>query len=122
MIDVDPQPGVAHVLDQAFAVSNLFLKKGQLVVYTRGRIAGSDQDYVAKGDRRTSAALVVLAVFLTSAWSKHTEWVFTNVPGAARAYRWFIWSVAELIRAYRMVTGPSSDTDGRGMHTDSASR
>jgi carboxyl-terminal processing protease len=30
------------------------------VVYTRGRIAGSDQDYTAKGDLRTDAALVVL--------------------------------------------------------------
>jgi carboxyl-terminal processing protease len=34
--------------------------EGKLVVYTRGRIAGSDQDYTAKGDVRTNAALIVL--------------------------------------------------------------
>jgi carboxyl-terminal processing protease len=41
-------------------VASRFIPEGKLVVYTRGRIAGSDQDYTAKGDTRTSAALVVL--------------------------------------------------------------
>ena len=34
ILDIRDNPG--GLLDQAFAVSNLFLKKGQLVVYTRG--------------------------------------------------------------------------------------
>src|SRR4029450_6406555 len=35
ILDIRDNPG--GLLDQAFAVSNLFLKKGQLVVFTRGR-------------------------------------------------------------------------------------
>ena len=35
IVDIRDNPG--GLLDQAFAVSNLFLKKGQLVVFTRGR-------------------------------------------------------------------------------------
>jgi carboxyl-terminal processing protease len=41
-------------------VSSRFIPEGKLVVYTRGRIPGSDQDYTAKGDERTSVPLVVL--------------------------------------------------------------
>ena len=34
ILDIRDNPG--GLLDQAFAVSNLFLKKGQMVVFTRG--------------------------------------------------------------------------------------
>jgi len=58
ILDLRSNPG--GLLDQAVGVASRFIPEGKLVVYTRGRIAGSDQDYTAKGDVRTSAALVVL--------------------------------------------------------------
>jgi len=58
ILDLRSNPG--GLLDQAVGVASHFIPEGKLVVYTRGRIAGSDQDYTAKGDARTDAALVVL--------------------------------------------------------------
>lgn len=58
ILDLRSNPG--GLLDQAVGVASRFIQEGKLVVYTRGRIAGSDQDYTAKGDARTNAALVVL--------------------------------------------------------------
>jgi len=58
ILDLRSNPG--GLLDQAVGVSSRFVPEGKLVVYTRGRIAGSDQDYTAKGDFRTNAPLVVL--------------------------------------------------------------
>lgn len=58
ILDLRSNPG--GLLDQAVGVASRFIPEGKLVVYTRGRIAGSDQDYTAKGDGRTSAPLVVL--------------------------------------------------------------
>ena len=45
VLDLRENPGGA--LDQAIRVSNRFLPKGDLIVYTRGRAANSDQDYRA---------------------------------------------------------------------------
>jgi carboxyl-terminal processing protease len=58
ILDLRSNPG--GLLDQAVGVASRFIPEGKLVVYTRGRIAGSDQDYTAKGDLRTNATLVVL--------------------------------------------------------------
>jgi len=45
VFDIRGNPGGA--LDQAIKVSNRFLPKGDLIVYTRGRVPNSDQDYRA---------------------------------------------------------------------------
>jgi carboxyl-terminal processing protease len=45
VFDLRGNPGGA--LDQAIRVANRFLPKGNLIVYTRGRVANSDQDYRA---------------------------------------------------------------------------
>ena len=45
VLDLRGNPGGA--LDQAIRVSNRFLPRGDLIVYTRGRVANSDQDYRA---------------------------------------------------------------------------
>jgi carboxyl-terminal processing protease len=45
ILDLRDNPG--GLLDQAVAVSNKFVQKGSLIVYTRGRTEGSDYDYVA---------------------------------------------------------------------------
>ncbi|MSO45594.1 MAG: S41 family peptidase [Acidobacteria bacterium] len=45
VFDLRGNPGGA--LDQAIKVSNRFLPRGDMIVYTRGRVANSDQDYRA---------------------------------------------------------------------------
>jgi len=45
VLDLRNNPGGA--LDQAIRISNRFLPRGALIVYTRGRVANSDQDYRA---------------------------------------------------------------------------
>ena len=48
LLDIRDNPG--GPLDQAIRVSNEFLPRGDLIVYTRGRIQNSDQDYHAGED------------------------------------------------------------------------
>jgi carboxyl-terminal processing protease len=43
LLDIRGTPG--GPLDQAIKVSNEFLPRGRMIVYTRGRISNSDQDY-----------------------------------------------------------------------------
>jgi len=59
MLDLRDNPG--GPLDQAIAVSSRFLKRGQMVVYTRGRVPNSDEDYraVDQGDY-TDVPLIVM--------------------------------------------------------------
>ena len=45
VLDLRSNPGGA--LDQAIKISNRFLPRGDLIVYTRGRVPNSDQDYRA---------------------------------------------------------------------------
>jgi len=48
LFDIRGNPG--GPLDQAIKVANEFLSKGKMIVYTRGRVANSDQDYRASDD------------------------------------------------------------------------
>ena len=59
LLDLRGNPG--GPLDQAIKVSNQFLARGDMIVYTRGRVANSDQDYHARdaGDY-TNQPLIVL--------------------------------------------------------------
>jgi carboxyl-terminal processing protease len=60
LFDVRGNPG--GPLDQAIKVANEFLPKGKMIVYTRGRISNSDQDYRATEDSEfTDMPIVVLA-------------------------------------------------------------
>ena len=54
LLDLRDNPG--GPLDQAIAVSSRFLERGQMVVYTRGRIPNSDDDYRALSGRLPRAA------------------------------------------------------------------
>jgi carboxyl-terminal processing protease len=59
MLDLRHNPG--GPLNQAIAVSSQFLKLGQMVVYTRGRIPNADDEYrVEKRGQHTEMPLVVL--------------------------------------------------------------
>jgi len=60
LFDVRANPG--GPLDQAIKVANEFLPKGKMIVYTRGRIANSDQDYRATEESEfTEIPIVLLA-------------------------------------------------------------
>ena len=59
ILDLRGNPG--GPLDQAIKVSNQFLPRGDLIVYTRGRVDNSDQDYHAREEGGfTELPLVVL--------------------------------------------------------------
>ena len=60
LYDIRSNPG--GPLDQAIKVSNEFLPRGKMIVYTRGRIGNSDVDYRATEDSEfTSIPMVVIA-------------------------------------------------------------
>jgi carboxyl-terminal processing protease len=60
LLDIRGNPG--GPLDQAIKVSNEFLPKGKMIVYTRGRIPNSDQDYRATEDGEfTDIPMVMIA-------------------------------------------------------------
>lgn len=59
LLDLRNNPG--GPLDQSIKVSNQFLPKGDLIVYTRGRVENSDQDYHATREGEfTDIPLIVL--------------------------------------------------------------
>ena len=59
LLDIRSNPG--GPLDQAIKVSNEFLPRGKMIVYTRGRISNSDQDYRGTEDGEfTDIPMVVL--------------------------------------------------------------
>jgi carboxyl-terminal processing protease len=60
LLDIRGNPG--GPLDQAIKVSNEFLPRGRMIVYTRGRIANSDSDYRASEEGEfTGVPIVALA-------------------------------------------------------------
>jgi carboxyl-terminal processing protease len=60
LLDIRNNPG--GPLDQAIKVSNEFLQRGKMIVYTRGRIANSDQDYRAtEASEFTDIPIVMIA-------------------------------------------------------------
>jgi carboxyl-terminal processing protease len=74
ILDIRDNPG--GLLDQSFAVSNLFLKKGQMVVFTRGRTKRDESSYVTEVEGRYAEVPLVLLV------SKHSASASEIVAGA----------------------------------------
>jgi carboxyl-terminal processing protease len=74
LLDIRDNPG--GLLDQAFAVSNLFLKKGQLVVFTRGRHRRDESNYVTETDSPFAEVPLVILV------SRHSASASEIVAGA----------------------------------------
>ncbi len=59
VLDLRDNPG--GLLNAAIGIASHYLKKGQMVVYTRGRVQNSDQDYPAvSGGEYPSVPLIVL--------------------------------------------------------------
>jgi carboxyl-terminal processing protease len=74
ILDIRDNPG--GLLDQAFAVSNLFMKKGQLVVFTRGRSRRDESNYITESESPwAQVPLVVLT-------SRHSASASEIVAGA----------------------------------------
>ncbi|MEQ1909402.1 MAG: S41 family peptidase [Vicinamibacterales bacterium] len=73
LYDIRGNPG--GPLDQAIKVSNEFLPKGKMIVYTRGRIRNSDQDYRATED---STYLDIPMVVLANRNSASASEIFTG--------------------------------------------
>jgi carboxyl-terminal processing protease len=74
ILDIRDNPG--GLLDQAFAVSNLFLKKGQLVVYTRGRNKRDESNYITEEESPYATVPLVILV------SRHSASASEIVAGA----------------------------------------
>jgi carboxyl-terminal processing protease len=60
VLDLRRNPG--GLLEQAVRVADRFLEKGQMIVYTRGRISGADQEYRASGSGSGSDLPLVVLV------------------------------------------------------------
>jgi carboxyl-terminal processing protease len=65
LFDIRSNPG--GPLDQAIKVSNEFLPKGKMIVYTRGRVPNSDQDYRATEESEFTDIPIVALVNRNSA-------------------------------------------------------
>ena len=74
ILDIRDNPG--GLLDQAFAVSNLFLRKGQLVVFTRGRSKRDESNYITETESPWSDLPLVVLV------SRHSASASEIVAGA----------------------------------------
>ena len=104
VFDLRGNPGGA--LDQAIRVSNRFLPKGNLIVYTRGRVANSDQDYRAT---ESSDYLTLPMVTLVSRTSASASEI---VSGALRIT--IARSSSARRRSARRSCSPSTSVAGRG--------
>jgi carboxyl-terminal processing protease len=71
--DIRGNPG--GPLDQAIKVANEFLPKGKMIVYTRGRVRNSDQDYVAT---EQSSFLDIPMVVIANRNSASASEIFTG--------------------------------------------
>jgi carboxyl-terminal processing protease len=65
VFDLRDNPG--GPLDQAIRISNRFLPRGDMIVYTRGRVPNSDQDYRATEDSQYTHVPIVVLVNRNSA-------------------------------------------------------
>ena len=65
MLDLRNNPG--GPLDQAIGVSNQFLPSGDMIVYTRGRVENSDQDYHARSESEFDGVPIIILVNRSSA-------------------------------------------------------
>jgi carboxyl-terminal processing protease len=74
VMDIRDNPG--GLLEQAVAVSSLFLKKGQIVTFTRGRSKRDEVNYITEGDSPYSELPVVILT------SKHSASASEIVAGA----------------------------------------
>jgi carboxyl-terminal processing protease len=82
VFDVRNNPG--GPLDQAIKVSNEFLPKGKMIVYTRGRVSNSDQDY--HGEEEGEFTKIPMVVLTNRNSASAAEIVSGSLQDHDRAY------------------------------------
>jgi carboxyl-terminal processing protease len=82
LFDIRENPG--GPLDQAIKVSNEFLSRGKMIVYTRGRITNSDQDY--RGTEEGEFTSVPMVVLVNRNSASASEIVTGSLQDHDRAY------------------------------------
>ncbi len=65
LLDLRENPG--GLLEQAVSVSGLFLNKGQMVVYTKGRVQGSTEEFFVRGNPAMNDLPLIILVNTSSA-------------------------------------------------------
>ena len=65
LLDLRDNPG--GPLDQAIRIANRFLPRGDMIVYTRGRVQNADQDYYAREDSDFADLTLIVLVNRNSA-------------------------------------------------------
>jgi carboxyl-terminal processing protease len=102
VLDLRENPG--GPLKQAIDVSSHFLRKGQMVVYTRGRIPNSDEDYrVSEEGDFTDVPLVVLvnrdsasaSEIVSGAMQDHDRGVIVGETTFGKALVQSVWGISE---------------------------
>jgi carboxyl-terminal processing protease len=82
IFDVRNNPG--GPLDQAIKVSNEFLPKGKMIVYTRGRVSNADQDY--RGEEEGEFTRVPMVMLTNRNSASAAEIVSGSLQDHDRAY------------------------------------
>ena len=80
VFDLRDNPG--GPLDQAIRIANRFLPRGDMIVYTRGRIPNADQDYHATDDPDYTHVPMVVLVNRNSASASE---IVTGVAAGSRS-------------------------------------
>jgi carboxyl-terminal processing protease len=82
LLDLRDNPG--GPLDQAIRVSNRFIPRGEMIVYTRGRVPNSDQDY--RGSEEPSVRAMPIVVMVNRNSASAAEIVAGALQDHDRAY------------------------------------
>ena len=102
ILDLRDNPG--GPLDQAIAVSNRFLKRGQMIVSMKGRMRGSNQEYRAidQGDYTTLPLVVMVnrgsasaSEIVSGAMQDHDRGLVVGEQTFGKALVQSVWGIAE---------------------------
>ena len=109
LLDIRGNPG--GPLDQAIKVSNEFLPRGRMIVYTRGRISNSDQDY--RGTEDGAFQDVPMVVLANRNSASASEIVTRRAAGSrsrVRRRRDDVWQSARAVGLpHQLRRGPGAD-------------
>jgi len=106
ILDLRDNPG--GPLDQAIRVSNRFLPRGDMIVYTRGRVRNSEQDY--RGTQETSVPELPVVVMTNRNSASASEIVAGALQDHDRA-----WVVGETTFGKALVQSVYKISEGAGL-------
>ena len=82
VFDLRDNPG--GPLDQAIKIANRFLPRGDMIVYTRGRVPNADQDYRGTDDPDFTGPMMVLVNRQSASASE----IVAGAAAGSRSRRW----------------------------------